>query len=552
MRGVPSGIPRECGVHLNRHITASANRTRASCVALGAAMLVACATSTTAIDGGPRDALVDDGHVVARDCPCGAPSDANIQPPDAWVDPNLLRLVWPPAEGRMLVADESLVIGGGISPVVDVCADSACVSSIPSIPSTAGIVTPIPPLAPGRHWWRAHDSIGQTTETRSFLVVDTVSFRHPRAAPRFDVDGDGRGDAAVCVWASGLPTGHRHLLVWTMGALGPPMDLGPTSDACGQPFDAGDVNGDGRSDVGNGLTPSSILLGDALMPLVPTISLSAMRTGPFPMGPLATAPVGDIDGDGLDDLVVTYFWRADQPCWSAVLFGDRTEVGARQVPIGSTLCDWGLYGFAKVAPLGADVDANGMMDLVFPTDETRRSLSVLSPGGDGTPLFSISAPDVSYFGYSFAPAGDIDADGAPDLAVTQLGMPGVRIVSWNGRVSELVSVPIDDHERLVALGDLDGDGVDDLAVGGNPGAFVLYGGASGITVAPIETTRVGFSHFYDVAAPGDVTGDGTPDLVVSGMPGDHVVLIAGGGRDLSARETVLMGVTGLDEYLASR
>ena len=39
---------------------------------------------------------------------------------------------------------------------------------------------------------------------------------------------------------------------------------------------------------------------------------------------------------------------------------------------------------------------------------------------------------------------------------------------------------------------------------------------------------------------------------LSGMPGDHVVLIAGGGRDLGARETVLMGVTGLDEVLASR
>jgi hypothetical protein len=526
--------------------------TRASCVAIGTAMLIAaCATATTASDGG-SDALVDDAHVVGHDGGFGIASDANFQRPDTWVDPNLLRLVWPPPEGRMLVADESLVIRGGISPVIDICADSSCVSSILSTPSAAGVVAPTPRLAPGRHWWRAHDAIGQATETQSFLVVDTVSFRAARAAPRFDVDGDGRGDAAVCLWAAGLPTGHRHLLVWTMGALGPPIDLGATADACGQPFDAGDVNGDGRSDVGNGLTPSSILLGDAQSPLVPTISLSAMRTGPFRTGPLATAPVGDIDGDGLDDLVVTYFWRADQPCWSAVLFGDRTEVGARQLPIGPTVCDWGLYGFAKVAPLGVDVDANGMMDVVFPTDATRRSLSVFSPGGEGTPLFSIAAPALSHFGSSLAPAGDVDADGAPDLVVTQFEPSGVRIVSWNGRVSELISIPVDGHERLVALGDFDGDGVDDVALAGSPGAYVLYGGASGTTLVPIATERMGFTHFYDVAAPGDVTGDAIPDLIVSGMPGDHVVLIAGGGRDLDARGTVLTGVTGLDEYLASR
>ena len=532
--------------------TGSVGSCRAHVAIAVAALLGACATSTDAIDAA-SDARTSDAGPDAQDAPFvvfdghGGPWDAWAEPADAWVDPNLLRLVWPPSGGRMLLTDESLVIHGGIAPIVDVCTDAACASAAPSTPSADGVVTPMPALAPGRYWWRAHDSIGQRTETRPFIVLASMAFP-PRARPRFDVDGDGLGDAAACLYAAG----HWHLLVWTMGALGAPIDRGATGDACLNPVDVGDVDGDGRSDVGD--LGNTIRLGDARAPLVATLSVGSLRGAPFPTWQSGASPVGDIDGDGLDDLVVTSFGGVAHPCWAAVFFGDPTLVGARQLAIGSTLCDYGLHDLGNVAPLGVDIDANGSMDVVVPTDETRTSLSVLSPGGDGLPLFTIDSPDGPHtgFGYRFAPGGDLDADGAPDLVVVQLGPPGLRVVSWNGRVSGLVPVPLDGHERIEALGDFDGDGFDDVAIGSNPGAFLVFGGASVPTVVPIVTDRVGFTEIYDVLAPGDVTGDGRPDLFVSDLPGHHVALVAGGGRDVASRITTLMGLTGVDTRLASR
>ena len=102
--------------------------------------------------------------------------------------------------------------------------------------------------------------------------------------------------------------------------------------------------------------------------------------------------------------------------------------------------------------------------------------------------------------------------------------------------------PLDDYDSfgisVAWLGDLDGDGVDDLAVGvvgdddGGPGrgaVWILFLNADGTVKSDqkISETQGGFtgalanSDFfgYDVAALGDLDGDGVGDLVV-GAAGD--------------------------------
>jgi hypothetical protein len=70
------------------------------------------------------------------------------------------------------------------------------------------------------------------------------------------------------------------------------------------------------------------------------------------------------------------------------------------------------------------------------------------------------------------------------------------------------------------LGDLDGDGVHDLAIAaigrnGSAGRVSIYGGADGALLATVDG-QPGQSRGFSVESAGDVNGDGVPDYVVGG------------------------------------
>jgi hypothetical protein len=85
---------------------------------------------------------------------------------------------------------------------------------------------------------------------------------------------------------------------------------------------------------------------------------------------------------------------------------------------------------------------------------------------------------------------------------------------------------------LAAVGDVDGDGVPDLAVGApgqevagrnSQGQVSVLSGATGSLLHTLDdpTPRAGASFGSALAAVGDVDGDGVPDLAV-GAPGQNV------------------------------
>ena len=210
--------------------------------------------------------------------------------------------------------------------------------------------------------------------------------------------------------------------------------------------------------------------------------------------------------------------------------------------------------YSHLAGTGAgvgDLDGDGGSEFVLaaatPTLACPEGAIEVRSGYTGAVRLRMCDPSATQrFGSLIVPVGDLDGDGLGEIAVTATGLPGpgsVSIVSAvDGRV-HFTWKPGADRDffgrAVAAVGDTDGDGIADIAVGSDAGdddslwgelfgdstpSVRLYSGRTGEELWQEDGDDDYWFRFgTDLAGVGDVDGDGIPDVAVADTPGAWLV-----------------------------
>jgi hypothetical protein len=316
---------------------------------------------------------------------------------------------------------------------------------------------------------------------------------------------------------------------------------------------AGDANNDGIDDVAIGEPAASpggkvhIYSGSTYALIVTRSGLSGENNGMSVGGGL------DVNLDGYDDVLagttagngkvrlytgnpativfVLFTWTGDAPadffgraCASA---GDLDNDGFGDVVVG--------------APLN-DVNGSGAGQVRAFSGRTGHTPAIWSWYGDS---------GADGLGESVAGAGDVDGDGWDDVIAgapydDDLGTDCGLARIWSGRTGAVIRTLHGDAAWLyfgtsvAGLGDIDGDGLSEVAVGGTHGGGAYFKGAvrvfSGATGAEVYTIYGDPFDAYELglsaAHAGDLNGDGRGDLIAgasenAGYPGSARVFLSG-------------------------
>jgi hypothetical protein len=355
----------------------------------------------------------------------------------------------------------------------------------------------------------------------------------------------------------------------TFTAGGPDRSLGSSVAR------AGDVNGDGTPDLVIGAPESSrngrkrsgsayVVFGTS--PLMPRLPLDPLGAKGFRIDgapPELKAKVHDIFGDGR---------------------GPLTDMaGGAVAGIGDVNGD-GLDDVAVAAPDASPHRriAAGAVYVVFGTRSTARvDLKHLDSGG-----YRIAGAEKGQdAGFATAAAGDVNGDGRGDILVGAFlplaGYRGGRVyvvfghpdrapvdLAHLGANGIAIRGPWTAGPYLAALGDVNGDRLADVVVGAPPvskgnvkgHAYVIFGrtapgalrlgslGSAGYSITDSGNTDFAGNLGGLVGGPGDVNGDGRPDVLVGGGDVTHVLFSDGSRKpvDLAHSAGRSIRITSLD------
>ncbi len=318
---------------------------------------------------------------------------------------------------------------------------------------------------------------------------------------------------------------------------------------------AGDVNGDGLTDLiigarlsdpatGTDAGRSYVVFGKANTTAI-NLSAIAAGTGGFVLNGetagdengTSVSAAGDINGDGLDDLIVGAGEANGAAGNSYVVFGTSSSAAINLSTIAAGTGGFVINGESAADRSGwsvdsaGDVNGDGLVDLIVgarssdpggdsnagrsyvvfgQTGTTAVELSAIAAGTGGFVINGEGAGDFS--GAAVANAGDVNGDGLADLIV------GARFGDTDSDT--------DAGRSYVVFGTTSSSAIDLSTITAGTGGFVING----------ETA--GDESGWSVASAGDVNGDGFADMIIGARFSDP------GGRTDAGRSYVVFGKAG--------
>ena len=403
-----------------------------------------------------------------------------------------------------------------------------------------------------------------------------------------DVDGDGYNDLLIGAYledSGDTDAGAAYLVAGPFSASADTQDISEVAAATLTGVSAsdyagfsvagvGDVDDDGYADVlvgayqedsgGSAAGAAYLLLG----PLSGEVSLADAEAeliggaaGDYAGRRVAAG--GDLDGDGLGDLLIGAFHEDTAATGAGAVYvlsglvsgaGLSVETEALAILRGEA-----SYAYAGISLDGAgDVDGDGVDDVIVGSSLESTAASYAGAAylllGPLSGSASLSTADVKWTGeaerdeagLSVAGAGDVDGDGYADLLVGAPKADGDSVsdsgaaylllgpTSGDASLSDADAILYGEDElgwaawTLSGAGDLDSDGYDDVLIGafrddaggdGAGAAWVVSGpvtGSAGLSevAAKLQGTEDDEAVGIGLAAAGDMSGDGVDDLVV--------------------------------------
>ncbi len=370
---------------------------------------------------------------------------------------------------------------------------------------------------------------------------DTDETVHPGAEETCDgVDNDCDGDEASCEYGGEMDIAKARAKHW-----------GAADEDAGRLVDVGDIDGDGWQDVVVATLYADDRQGGGYVVHGPLSGVSSLGVAGHQIngssvtrGAGRSIGTGDADGDGFEDVIFGAPWLSPGSAW--VVFGpvsDDVELhtagavltGGHGTGHGSDLGDVNGDGVADAVIGAYDNDDGGNASGTVYVEYGPLSGAVTLTSEADASLIGQSAGD--YTGRAIRAGVDVDGDGVGDMLIPASGSgygggssgaayvvygPVTGTMDLESADVFMVGERASDYAGIaLAMGDFNGDGLGDVAVGSYGNAAGTNAGAAYLVFGPgLASMDLGSADMIVRGSGGSLTGSG---LAIGDVNGDEAL-----------------------------